>query len=70
MTEEEIRNLLPQAERLGLKQRWQGNSLSLWTQLGILDPAYLHLELHEGRLVHASISDGKGERLKDAPADF
>jgi len=71
MSEKELKSLLPLIDGKRLEYRWGGNWLSVWTHVGFMRPYFLLIELRDGHVVHASITDGEGGgRVADAPADF
>jgi hypothetical protein len=57
---------------MGLGHEWGGGGLSVWVPVGAVDTHYLLIEVHDGRVVHASIRDAEGEdpKIPDAPPDF
>jgi hypothetical protein len=70
MTEERLRGVLRAAEQKGLECKWKGAHLSIWTDVGILHPYYLLVEIRDNQVLHATTRDGEtGMHPSDAPAD-
>jgi hypothetical protein len=71
-TTEALDRLLASEENRELKRSSSQAGVSVWSPIGFMRVCYLHLELREGRIVHATIRGDKGDhdRFPDAPPDF
>lgn len=74
MPVEELERLLESKEYRALSRVWSPNrsGLSIWVQIGLARTCYLHIEVSDGRVVHAAVRGDQGDkdRFRDAPPDF
>jgi hypothetical protein len=73
MRAEELQELLAAEATRGIQHsRFGETGVSVWTHTGLMGSCYLLVQLHEGKVVHASIRGERGDhhRLPGAPADF
>jgi hypothetical protein len=70
----ELERLLESVEYSSLKRAWspQRSDLSVWVPIGLNRTCYLHIQVSDGRVVHAVVRGDRGrdDRFPDAPPDF